>query len=140
MTTIPSNHAVAAFDSRATNFYLTNTSENRTTAFSTKGGVTLSISNETLSANSGHNDGKLVFEMDITNKWITASFDPIRGIVAVLAIGNGMVETRSKVSNDGVYGTTTNVLNFTCNLAESGTLSIIVSGNKVQMTVKKQLA
>lgn len=137
MATVPTSQAVVAFNSRATNFYITNNSENTTTSFNTENGVTLSLSEENLNVTSGNNGGEIVFEMDITNRWITASFDLSRGTIAVMAIGNGMVETRSKVSQGGVYGTSTNVSCFTCKLSDYGSLTISVSENIVQMRVKK---
>ena len=136
MATVPTSKAVVAFDSRATNFYLTNNSENKTNNFSTEQGVTLSIAKEELSAESGTNEGRPVFEINIKDRWVCASFDPTRDTLALISIGNGMVEAQSRISDDGIYGTNTNVSSFTCNLTKCSSLTIVTSENTIQLFVK----
>lgn len=117
MATVPASRAVLAFDATANTLYLTNSSSRATSAFSVVDGVKLTLAegNLTVTAGSG---GSTVFEIDITNKWSTTSFDPSRGMVAVMAIGSGMIETRTRVSGGGSYGTTTSVATYTCDLNE----------------------
>ena len=133
MATVPSSRAVVAFDSTANTFYLTNSSNNATSAFPVADGVTVSLESGNLTVTSGSNGGEQVFEINTEEKWNTTSYDPSRGMVAVLAIGSGMIETRTTISNNASYGRTTNVATYTCKLEACGSLTIKKVGNTLKM-------